>query len=140
MAQVKKQVPVQETNEYQVKRIQIVKEINAEKVDIDKDCFKHSTLEKIQLKKDKKSFNGNSKEFKDYLIKKILNNPLICGDLKISYKIMKTIFSILFILIFISCNHPTKRKETIHEIYSDSFIYYVTSEITIKEGCASFIA
>lgn len=70
MAQVKKQVPVQETNEYQVKRIQILKEINLEKVDIDRDCFKHSHMEKVQLKKDKKSFNGNNKEFKDYLIKK----------------------------------------------------------------------
>lgn len=86
MAQVKKQIPVQETNEYQVKRIQILKEINAEKVDIDRECFKHSYMEKIQLKKDKKSFTENSKEFKDYLIKKLLNNPLICGDLKLVIK------------------------------------------------------
>ena len=84
MAQVKKTIPIQETHEYQQKRIQILKEINSEKVDIDRECFKHSTLEKIQLKKDKKSFKENSKEFKDYLISKILKSPLICGDLKLS--------------------------------------------------------
>ena len=86
MAQTKKQIPVQETNEYQVKRAQILKEINAEKVDIDRDCFKHFRMEKVQLKKDKKSFKGNSKEFKDYLITKILKSPLICDDVKLVIK------------------------------------------------------
>jgi len=86
MAQTKKQIPVQETNEYQQKRIQILKEINAEKIDIDRNCFKHSHMEKIQLKKDKKSFKENSKDFKDYLIRKVLNSPLVCGDLKLVIK------------------------------------------------------
>ena len=83
MAQQAKAIKVQDTAEYQQRRIQIVKEINANKVDIDRNCFKHSTAEKIQLKKDKKSFNGNTKEFKDLFIKKLLNDPLVCGDLKL---------------------------------------------------------
>ena len=84
MSQQAKPIKVQDTLEYQHKRIQVLKEINANKVDIDKSCFKHSTLEKIQLKKDKKSFIGNTKEFKDYLIKQLLHNPLVCGDLKLT--------------------------------------------------------
>lgn len=35
-------------------------------------------------KKDKKSFKSNSKEFKDYLVTKVLKFPLICGDLKLT--------------------------------------------------------
>lgn len=84
MAQQAKAVKVQDTLEYQQKRIQVIKEINANKVDIDRSCFKHSTAEKIQLKKDKKFYIGNSKEFKDYLIKKLLNDPLVCGDLRLT--------------------------------------------------------
>ena len=78
-----KQIKIQDTHEYQQKRSQILKEINSNKIDIDRMCFKKSFNEKLELKKAIKSFNKNTKEFKDYLIKKLLNDPLICGDLKL---------------------------------------------------------
>jgi len=45
------QVRVQDTLEYQQRRAQIQKEINEDKVAIDKECFKKSTVEKLELKK-----------------------------------------------------------------------------------------
>jgi len=84
MSQQSKAIKVQDTHEYQQKRIQILKEINSNKIDIDKNIFKHSLNEKLELKRLKKAFIDNSKEFKDYLISKILKSPLICGDLKLS--------------------------------------------------------
>ena len=83
MAQQAKGIKVQDTLEYQQKRIQIIKEINANKVDIDRNCFKHSIAEKTQLKKDKKSFKGNSKEFKDYLVTKIITSMPTWGSMNL---------------------------------------------------------
>ena len=53
---------------------------------------------------------------------------------------MKKLKYILILLYLTACNHPSKRKETVHCIYvpSSSQYYYITSEITIKEGCAIF--
>ena len=86
MAQQAKPIKVQDTLEYQQRRVQIQKEINEDKVILDKDCFKKSFMEKLELKKSMKLFKENTKDFKDYLIKQILHNPLVCGDLKLTVK------------------------------------------------------
>jgi hypothetical protein len=46
-----KPIKVQDTLEYQQRRVQIQKEINEDKVSIDRECFKKSTIEKLELKK-----------------------------------------------------------------------------------------
>ncbi len=61
MTQIKKTIPVQETHEYQQKRIQILKEINSEKINIDRECFKKYFTEKLELKKRIKEYKQSIK-------------------------------------------------------------------------------
>lgn len=77
--------------EYQIRKALIQEEINKGKVLIDRECFKHSHMDKVNLKKEKLSYNKlkNSVDFKEKktnLLKQILNtkHPLICGSLIIS--------------------------------------------------------
>lgn len=51
MAQQAKPIKVQDTLEYQQRRAQIQKEINSEQVSIDRECFRKSHAEKLELKK-----------------------------------------------------------------------------------------
>jgi hypothetical protein len=46
-----KPIKVQDTLEYQQRRVQIQKEINEDKVSIDRECFRKSHTEKLELKK-----------------------------------------------------------------------------------------
>ena len=46
-----KPIKIQDTLEYQQRRVQIQKEINEAKVSIDRECFKKSFAEKLELKK-----------------------------------------------------------------------------------------
>lgn len=46
-----KPIKIQDTLEYQQRRVQIQKEINEDKVSIDRECFKKSFAEKLELKK-----------------------------------------------------------------------------------------
>lgn len=81
-----KPIKIQETLEYQQRRTQIQAEINSNPMIIDKECFKKSTIEKLKLKELKKAYKSNTKDFKDYLIKQVLYNPLICGTIKLTVK------------------------------------------------------
>ncbi len=46
-----KPIKIQDTLEYQQRRVQIQKEINEDKVSINRECFKKSFAEKLKLKK-----------------------------------------------------------------------------------------
>lgn len=77
-----KKLPVIETAEYQYKRAAILKEINANQVVIDRFVFKQT--DRAKLKEAKKS--KGSETLKSEFIKIIINNPMNCGDLKITIK------------------------------------------------------
>ena len=51
-----KPIKIQDTGEYQQKRAQIQAEINADKVSIDKECFKKTDAEKKTLKEMKRLY------------------------------------------------------------------------------------
>jgi len=57
-----KPVKVQDTLEYQQRRVQILKEINENKVSIDRECFKKSHMEKLELKKRIKEYKQSIKK------------------------------------------------------------------------------
>jgi len=57
-----KPIKVQDTLEYQQRRVQIQKEINEDKVFIDKECFKKSFAEKLELKKRIKEYKQSIKK------------------------------------------------------------------------------
>lgn len=84
-----KALPVTETADYLLKRTLINKEINENKVSIDREVFKKSSSDKELLKKAKKSYllnkgtnNFDQERFK--ILETIIKNPLICGDLKLT--------------------------------------------------------
>ena len=56
-----KPIKVQDTLEYQQRRVQIQKEINEDKVSIDRECFKKSLTEKLELKKRIKEYKQSIK-------------------------------------------------------------------------------
>lgn len=62
MSQQPKPVKVQDTLEYQKRRVQIQKEINEDKVSIDRECFKKSFAEKLELKKRIKEYKQSIKK------------------------------------------------------------------------------
>lgn len=54
---------------------------------------------------------------------------------------MKHLIIFLLLLTFTACeDSPRRRKETIHELYTDHQPYWVTSEIRFVNGCAVFEA
>lgn len=57
-----KPIRVQDTLEYQQRRVQIQKEINEDKVFIDRECFKKSFAEKLELKKRIKEYKQSIKK------------------------------------------------------------------------------
>ena len=74
-------IPVQETGEYQTKRIAILREINADKVDIDYTCFKQDKPK--ELKEAKKNLTKSTLTLND-LAKMILNSKFDAGYIKLS--------------------------------------------------------
>jgi len=62
MDQQAKPIKVQDTLEYQQRRVQIQKEINENKVSIDRECFKKSFTEKLELKKRIKEYKQSIKK------------------------------------------------------------------------------
>jgi len=62
MAQQVKPIKVQDTLEYQQRRVQIQKEINEDKVSIDRECFRKSFAEKLELKKRIKEYKQSIKK------------------------------------------------------------------------------
>ena len=57
-----KPIKVQDTLEYQQRRVQIRKKINEDKVSIDRECFKKSFAEKLELKKRIKEYKQSIKK------------------------------------------------------------------------------
>ena len=51
-----KAIRVQDTGEYQQRRAQIIAEINSDKVNIDRECFKKTKEEKAKLKEMKRLY------------------------------------------------------------------------------------
>ena len=77
----KKKVIVQETMDYQQKRLSIIKEINSYPVTIDRSCFKQNNKEGLKLAK--KKLNEQILNIKD-LAKLILDSEFDAGNIKLS--------------------------------------------------------
>lgn len=77
---------INETSEYLYKRQQILNEINSNKVNIDRECFKHSTADRIALKKAKQEYillsnTDKHNDERNKIINYILSHPISCGNL-----------------------------------------------------------
>lgn len=87
MSDFKKQATI-DTLEYQLKRIAILKEINANKVSIDRSCFKQDKKNALKeaIKSYKKQKGSQSHETERASIaNSILKNPMNCGNLIVKY-------------------------------------------------------
>lgn len=81
-----KKLSLTDTFEYHTKRAQINKEINSQKVEIDRTVFRKSILEKKDLKEAKKEYllTVNTAKYEEEAVKirnYIAKNPLDCGNL-----------------------------------------------------------
>jgi hypothetical protein len=81
-----KKVSTIDTGEYQVKRSQILAEINANKIVIDRDCFIKSHMERVALKQAKRSYmlsktTAIHNTLRSETISYIANHPTVCGNL-----------------------------------------------------------
>ena len=57
-----KVIKAQDTGEYHQRRVQILAEINADKISIDRECFRKSFAEKLELKKRIKEYKQSIKK------------------------------------------------------------------------------
>jgi len=86
-----KKLSLTDTFDYQAKRAQINKEINSNKIEIDRTVFRKSILEKKDLKEAKKDYllTVNTSKYEEEAIKTrnyIAKNPLDCGNLTLTIK------------------------------------------------------
>lgn len=86
-----KKLSLIDTFDYQSKRIQINKEINSQKVEIDRTVFRKSILEKKALKEAKKDYllTVNTSKYEDDAVKTrnyIARHPMDCGNLVLIIK------------------------------------------------------
>lgn len=86
-----KALPVTETTDYLLKRALINKEINENKVNIDREVFKKSLSDKELLKEAKKNYllnkgTNNFDQERVKILETIIKNPLICGNLILTVK------------------------------------------------------
>lgn len=86
-----KKLSLIDTFDYQSKRTQINKEINSNKIEIDRTVFRKSILEKKDLKEAKKDYllTVNTAKYEEEAIKTrnyIAKNPLDCGNLTLTIK------------------------------------------------------
>ena len=86
-----KKLSLTDTFEYHTKRAQINKEINSQKVEIDRTVFRKSILDKKNLKESKKEYllTVNTAKYEDEAVKTrnyIASHPMDCGNLVLIIK------------------------------------------------------